>query len=52
MQALAMIIWIGEAVETGEGLLEDTQKAIDNGVTGAFIRGAEADRWVQSGSST
>ncbi len=51
MQALAMIMLDGEAVETGEGLLEDTRKAIDNGVTGAFIRGAEADRWVQSGKA-
>ena len=39
----------GEDVETGQTLMEKTQQAIDNGVVGAFIRGAEADRWVQSG---
>jgi len=49
LQALAMVMLQGEDVETGRTLVEKTQQAIDNGVVGAFIRGAEADRWVQSG---
>jgi len=49
IQALAMVMLEGEDVETGRTLMEKTRQAIDNGVVGAFIRGAEADRWVQSG---
>jgi hypothetical protein len=49
IQALAMVMLEGEDVGTGRTLMEKTQEAIDNGVAGAFIRGAEADRWVQSG---
>ena len=48
IQALAMVMLEGEDVQTGKSLLEETRKAIDTGVVGAFIRGAEADRWVQS----
>jgi hypothetical protein len=49
LQALAMVMLEGKDVETGQTLMEKTQQAIDNGVVGAFIRGAEADRWVQAG---
>ncbi len=49
LQALAMVMLEREDVGTGRTLMEKTQQAIDNGVVGAFIRGAEADRWIQSG---
>jgi hypothetical protein len=49
LQALAMVMLQGEDVETGRTLMEKTRQAIDNGVVGAFIRGAEADRWIQTG---
>jgi hypothetical protein len=49
LQALAMVMLEGKDVETGQTLMEKTQQAIDNGVVGAFVRGAEADRWVQAG---
>jgi len=49
LQALAMVMLEGEDVETGRTLMEKTRQAMDNGVVGAFIRGAEADRWVQAG---
>jgi hypothetical protein len=48
LQGLAMVMLEGENVQTGRTLIETTQKAIDLGVVGAFIRGAEADRWVQT----
>lgn len=48
LQALAMVMLEGEAIETGVTLKEETQKAIDNGAVGAFIRGCEADRWVKA----
>ncbi len=48
LQGLAMIMLEGENVMTGQTLIDTTQKAIDNGVVGAFIRGAEADRWVRT----
>ena len=49
IQALAMVMLEGDDVGTGRTLMEKTREAIDNGVVGAFIRGAEADRWVQAG---
>lgn len=49
LQGLAMIMLDGEDIQTGNNLIEETQKAIDNGVVGAFIRGCEADRWVKNG---
>lgn len=49
LQALAMVMLERDDVGKGRTLMEKTQQAIDNGVVGAFIRGAEADRWVQSG---
>ncbi len=49
IQALAMVMLEREDVGTGRTLMEKTREAIDNGVAGAFIRGAEADRWVQAG---
>ncbi len=49
IQALAMVMLEGKDIETGRTLMEKAQQAIDTGVVGAFIRGAEADRWVQSG---
>lgn len=48
LQGLAMVMLDGEDILTGRNLLETTQRAIDNGVVGAFIRGCEADRWVRT----
>jgi hypothetical protein len=48
LQGLAMIMLPNQDIASGKGLIEKAKKAVDDGVVGAFIRGCEADRWVQA----
>ena len=41
--------WLGQLSPKENDLTSSVQRAIDNGAVGAFIWGAQADRWVQLG---